>query len=209
MARVMPRALVAARGKSLARYKPEKGLQKIADAEKGEQQCRRARDAEGLIKAVAAKIEEQAKYIVWRDAAMAAVVKMRGGGGPGRGKKGAAPIRVLLPKGDPGQDVADKWRKHFCSKENGTTRIDPKKLKLALEDAGRRAVRVIEYQKIGTIRGTEGTGKFERYTPAEYIEAARKVLGGIDLDPATSPQAQRVVQATRYFTEKDDGLVQE
>jgi hypothetical protein len=205
----MPRALIAARDKPLARYKPEKGLQKIADAEKGERQCRRARDAEGLIKAVAVKIEEQAKYIVWRDAAMAAAKQGTHGGGPGRGKKVPAPLRVLLPKEDPGQDTADRWRKHFCSRENGTTKIDAKKLKLALEDAGRRAVRVVECQKITTIRGTEGTGEFERYTPARYVEAVRKALGAIDLDPATNPQAQRVVQAKQCFTEKDDGLVQE
>jgi hypothetical protein len=58
----------------------------------------------------------QAQYIVWRDAAMAAVVEMRGGGGPGRGKKAPAELRVLLPDDDPGQDVADRWRKDLCDK---------------------------------------------------------------------------------------------
>jgi len=31
------------------------------------------------------------------------------------------------------------------------------------------------------VHGTEGTGEVERYTPPKYIEAARKVLGEIDL----------------------------
>jgi hypothetical protein len=48
------------------------------------------------------------KYIVWRDAAMAAVVEIRGGGGPGRGKKGGAEAPLLLPEDDPGQDTADR-----------------------------------------------------------------------------------------------------
>lgn len=56
------------------------------------------------------------------------------------------------------------------------------------------------------VRGTEGTGENEWFTPGEYIEAAREVLGGIDLDPATHPQAQTIVQAAQVFTKEDDGL---
>jgi phage N-6-adenine-methyltransferase len=52
----------------------------------------------------------------------------------------------------------------------------------------------------------QGTGENEWYTPEAYVEAAREVLGGFDLDPATSEEAQKRIKATAWFTAEDDGL---
>ena len=45
------------------------------------------------------------------------------------------------------------------------------------------------------------------HTPAEYVEAARKVMGSIDFDPFSGVLANRVVKAKRFFTKADDALV--
>jgi phage N-6-adenine-methyltransferase len=54
-----------------------------------------------------------------------------------------------------------------------------------------------------------GTGENEWYTPQDYLDAVRDVLGSIDLDPASSRIAQRAVKAAAYFTTDDDGLTKE
>lgn len=43
-------------------------------------------------------------------------------------------------------------------------------------------------------------------TPPDHVEAVRRVLGEIDLDPASSDRAQRIVRAHRHYTVADDGL---
>lgn len=53
------------------------------------------------------------------------------------------------------------------------------------------------------------SGEVEYYTPVEIVEAARRVLGLIDLDPASSENANRTVRAVRFFTATEDGLKQE
>jgi hypothetical protein len=60
--------------------------------------------------------------------------------------------------------------------------------------------------KSPNVRGTQGTGDNEWFTPADVIHDVRAVLGVIDLDPASTEQAQATVQALQYFTKDDDGL---
>lgn len=53
------------------------------------------------------------------------------------------------------------------------------------------------------------SGNNEWYTPKEFIDAVKDVMGGIDLDPASSDKANTVVQAAKYFTIEQDGLKQQ
>lgn len=49
-------------------------------------------------------------------------------------------------------------------------------------------------------------GSVEFYTPAYIVEAVRRTLLAIDLDPASCAAGQSVVQAKRFFTAQDNGL---
>lgn len=53
---------------------------------------------------------------------------------------------------------------------------------------------------------SRSSGEIEWYSPEWIVEDVRTVLGGIDLDPASCAEAQRIVRATTYFDIGNDGL---
>jgi hypothetical protein len=52
----------------------------------------------------------------------------------------------------------------------------------------------------------QDSGNIEYYTPIPIIEAARKTMGGIDLDPTSSDIANLYVKAPLYYTIETDGF---
>jgi ParB family chromosome partitioning protein len=119
-----------------------------------------------------------------------AVAKVSGGAGT------ATPETITLEQAGVSKNLARRANKAFMMPEQ--------KFEADLSRRKEKAVTAITGTQ--TIRGTEGTGEFERYTPSIYIAAVRAAMGEIDLDPATCEQAQKVVKALRYYTVDEDGL---
>lgn len=55
----------------------------------------------------------------------------------------------------------------------------------------------------------QDSGSVEYFTDPKILAKVRLLLGYIDLDPASSEQANKHVKANKYFTQDCDGLTQE
>jgi phage N-6-adenine-methyltransferase len=60
----------------------------------------------------------------------------------------------------------------------------------------------------GRAHVSHNSGNNEWYTPKDYAAAVRVVLGEIDLDPASTAQANDVIKAKAYYTVEQNGLAQ-
>lgn len=91
-----------------------------------------------------------------------------------------------------------RWRKKLD---------DPADFEKVFEQACSKYSKILEFETMAHVG--ENTGDTEWFTPPEYVEAARLVLGAIDLDPASTDEANTVIKAAQIFTAKDDGLSQQ
>lgn len=64
----------------------------------------------------------------------------------------------------------------------------------------------VEESKGNNVHVANNSGENEWYTPPQYIEAARLVMGSIDTDPASCDKANEIVKAANYFTKENSGL---
>ena len=74
---------------------------------------------------------------------------------------------------------------------------------------GEKAADVVREVTGGTPKALQMSNSNEWYTPAGYVESARRVMGAIELDPASCEQANEVVKAANYYTKDQDGYAQE
>lgn len=177
----------------LTRYNAQRGLQTIAIAEAAERHYARAKDATQLQRAIRAKLEAQAEFVTWWDA--------RDKNKAGRPKKSITGLLSILKDKELAQKLGtrlmtiSRWRLKLTT---------PESFEATYDACCARYPKILEFQTIAHVG--QNSGENEWYTPGPYIEAARKVLGAIDLDPASSDAANAVVKARRHFTLKHDGL---
>lgn len=104
-------------------------------------------------------------------------------------------------------------------KDLGITKVQASRLEKlgALPDTEFRArvdaqrVRIASHTEPGAMTATTAASEHDGDawgTPQNYADAARKVLDGIELDPATNERAQLVIRAERHYTRESNGLSQ-
>lgn len=179
-------------GSSITHFEPQETSRKVAQADAVIEYAKRIRDWPALEQAVDLKIEEQKEFVGWWKGAIT----------PNRGERTDlnADLRLSLSvaraeelTGITQQQVS-KWAK--------ATKDEPSYRARLFGAAWKKAMGAVDAHR------TSYTGENEWYTPVEYIEAAREVMGAIDLDPASSEKAQSAVKASEFFTAQRDGLSQ-
>lgn len=174
-------------------FDPERYKLKQAALDYSIEHAKRIKDWPKLEAAVDAKLDECLKFVAW----WKANVSDKGGGNPTvpRSRDGALRMKDAEDlTGMANQRVSDlardlsnieKFRDYLLGTEYRAAYLEGKDRRADLQ-----------------------TGQMEWYTPALYIEKARRVLGAIDLDPASCLAAQATVKAEHFYTVADDGIKQ-
>lgn len=182
-------------GSDITTFKPAGAGVHAAALKAAKQTAKRMKDWESLRAATEEMIRWQVQIVGWWDQHVS----------PARTRKSVNSVRseqILSTVAEAEkhlkvkQQQISRWRKWLKREEEYHALVYGAAYKKAMADADPH------YR-------AEGTGQNEWYTPETFIEAARTVMGSIDLDPASCKEAQRLVKAAKYYTKEQDGLTKE
>jgi hypothetical protein len=174
---------------------PEQGAQFVKTFHKAVAMARAVGAERGIVNKYAEKMVRSVRVT---GALIAELPREKGG----RGKTTRTAAASFCDEAGISRDTAERWQSVAAIPESEfEARISD------LRDSPDPNIFITLSPFYGNKHRNAFTGEIEWYTPAEYIEAARKLMGSIDLDPATSEAAQKTVRAKQYFTES--GLEQE
>ncbi len=199
---------VARACKALAEARTMLDAKKVKDvAEAMRVWARAQKEGQGAAQDAAEIVLRSERRLGELSAALPKATKEQAGAAGGRGKAGpkaglALHREALADVGITKQRAAEYERiaagpEDQCEELISSARAEQKEITTA------SALRLANGGRVNAKFSSESV---EWYTPAKYIEAARHVLGGIDLDPASSRQANETVKATNILTVRDNGL---
>jgi len=182
------------KGSEVAVFEPNEVGIKIAAVDAARKYAQKAKDWESLATAVEEEVEIQKALVVW----------WANNVSPGHGgdrKSNQVRRSTHLKVKDAEEQITLKHQQ--VSRWGGYLKTPESE-----ENYKKRLFGRAYQAAMGVQHGAQGHGEYEWYTPEKYIEAARQVLGKIELDPASSDAAQKTVKADRYFTIDNDALTQ-
>jgi phage N-6-adenine-methyltransferase len=182
-------------GRAVEQFDPERYRLNDKALDFGIEEAKRIKDWPALEQAVDIKIAESHKFVAWWKANVT--------------DKGGRPVAKNLTENTVQFLPARKAEELTGMRQQ---RVSDLRGRLADENKFRLHLLGTEYRaaclEAPDRRADLHTGEMEWYTPTLYIEKARRVLGDIDLDPASCAAAQEIVKAAGFYTVEDDGLKQ-
>jgi hypothetical protein len=174
---------------AITNFKPEEAKANDAKADALIAYAKKVKDWPLLAEAIDAKLALQGEFVTWWEK------NVRGPGKVNSRRTGLIEAPDAEKQAEIKHQQVSRWRNRLK---------DPEKYKAMLFEAANAKAMAEKGNNINLI----WTGNPEWYTPERFIEAARLVMGGIDLDPASSADAQQIVRAARWHGLEDNGLKQ-
>lgn len=176
--------------KDLTRFRPEETKKNDAKLKAVIGAAKEMKDWPLLEKAVDHQIKEQRQFVEW----WGANVRDAHRGKPRADRGVVYSMAEAEKKTEIKHQQVSRWKKWLEDEEKYRARVK-----------GAAYAKAMGTADPGLVAG-RWTGEEAWYTPARYIEAVKKVMGGVDLDPASHDFAQEIVGAAEYFTKKENGL---